>query len=203
MSGRQHQRRSAPASGSSSTPCIVNWILNTVSKSVLDIVHKPHLTAYTPCGPPSKGCSPIFKPSQVLNPLWGLSPCYRHLEPVITAKFQPHTFMSTRSFLTLEDPSEKHDAKSKAGQALMARHGSGNSNVAGHGSDNSTTFGDTTMVLDEGRRAIGRGDTWRRGAQDIQSRSAGCSTPSPTSSYARTCWRCRVDALPTAWMPPG
>jgi hypothetical protein len=26
--------------------CIVNWILNTVSKSVFDIVHRPNLTAF-------------------------------------------------------------------------------------------------------------------------------------------------------------
>jgi hypothetical protein len=56
----------------------------------------------------------ISKSSQVLNLLRGLRPRYRHLKPVITAKFLPHTFMSTRSFLILEELSEKHDVKAEA-----------------------------------------------------------------------------------------
>jgi hypothetical protein len=27
-------------------PCIINWIPNTMSKSVFDIVHRPNLTAF-------------------------------------------------------------------------------------------------------------------------------------------------------------
>jgi len=138
-------------------PCIVNWILLTVSKFVFDIVHKPHLTAFslwtkvkslfhdnelqravyleaelhsTYQGDLSINeyctklkrladqlCSidhPVSEPSQVLNLLRELNPRYRHLKPVITAKFPPHTFMSARSFLILEELSEKHDAKADA-----------------------------------------------------------------------------------------
>ncbi|XP_066320291.1 uncharacterized protein [Miscanthus floridulus] len=138
-------------------PSIVNWFLNTVSESIFDIVHKPHLTAFSlwtaieklfldnelqrtvyledelrsvqqddisinnyrtklkHLGDELRDIGhPIFEPSQVLNLLWGLSPRYRHLKPVITAKFSPRTFMSTRSFLILEELSEKHDAKAEA-----------------------------------------------------------------------------------------
>jgi hypothetical protein len=68
----------------------------------------------------------VSEPSQVLNLLHGLNPRYRHLKPVITSKSPPHTFMSARSFLILEELNEQHDAKAEATQALAARHSSGN-----------------------------------------------------------------------------
>ena len=46
---------------------------------------------------------PVSEPSQVLNLLRGLNPKFRYVKPVITAKFPPHTFMSARSFLMLEE----------------------------------------------------------------------------------------------------
>jgi len=119
-------------------PCIVNWILTTVSKSVFDIVHRPNTTAFslwtaveglfldneaelrsTYQGDMSidEYCTKlkrladqlrdightVSEPSQVLNLLRGLNPRYRHLKTVITSKFPPHTFMTARSFLILEE----------------------------------------------------------------------------------------------------
>ena len=46
---------------------------------------------------------PVSEPSQVLNLLHGLNLKFRYVKPVITAKFPPHTFMSARSFLMLEE----------------------------------------------------------------------------------------------------
>lgn len=66
----------------------------------------------------------VSEPSQVLNLLRGLNPRFRHVKPVITAKFPPHTFMSARSFLLLEELGEEHDAKNDAAQALAAGHSS-------------------------------------------------------------------------------
>jgi hypothetical protein len=65
----------------------------------------------------------VSEPSQVLNLLRGLSPKYRHVKPVITSKFPPHTFQSARSFLILEELSLQHDSTVEAGQALTASHG--------------------------------------------------------------------------------
>jgi hypothetical protein len=56
----------------------------------------------------------VSEPSQVLNLLRGLSPKYRHVKPVITSKFPPHTFQSARSFLILEELSLQHDSTVEA-----------------------------------------------------------------------------------------
>ncbi|RLN07162.1 uncharacterized protein C2845_PM11G06170 [Panicum miliaceum] len=66
---------------------------------------------------------PVSEPSQVLNLLHGLNPKYRYVKPVITSKYPPHTFMSARSFLILEELGADHDATAEAGQALIASHG--------------------------------------------------------------------------------
>ncbi|XP_062200469.1 uncharacterized protein LOC133903133 [Phragmites australis] len=54
---------------------------------------------------------PVSKPSQVLNILCGLNPKYCHTIPIINTKFPPHTFMSARSYVLLEEICELHDAK--------------------------------------------------------------------------------------------
>jgi hypothetical protein len=46
---------------------------------------------------------PVSEPSQVLNLLRGLNPRFRHVKPVINSKTPPHTFMSARSYLLLEE----------------------------------------------------------------------------------------------------
>jgi hypothetical protein len=88
---------------------------------------------------------PVSEPSQVLNLLRGLNPWYRYVKPVITSKYPPHTFMSARSFLVLEELGVQRDATTEAGQALTASHGErsgGNSNSANH----STTDGSTSST---------------------------------------------------------
>ncbi|KAJ1254351.1 hypothetical protein BS78_K078200 [Paspalum vaginatum] len=67
---------------------------------------------------------PVSEPSQVLNMLRGLNSRYRHLKPVVTTKFPPHTFQSARSFLLLQELCDKHDSKAEAGQAYHAGHSS-------------------------------------------------------------------------------
>jgi hypothetical protein len=56
---------------------------------------------------------PVREMSQV-NMLRGLSPKYRHTIPVITVKNPPHTFLSVRSYLLLEEQYDKEHAKSAA-----------------------------------------------------------------------------------------
>jgi hypothetical protein len=67
---------------------------------------------------------PVQETSQVLNLLRGLSPKYRHTVPVISAKIPPHTFLSARSYLLLEEQYDAEHDKSAAQHALLAAGGS-------------------------------------------------------------------------------
>jgi hypothetical protein len=60
----------------------------------------------------------------MLNMLRGLSPKYRHTVPVITAKNPPHTFLSARSYMLLEEQYDTEHAKSATQHALLAAGGS-------------------------------------------------------------------------------
>jgi len=71
---------------------------------------------------------PVSEPSQVLNLLRGLNPKYRYVKPVLTSK--PHTFMSARSYLLLEEIQLQHDDNTAAGQAFLANHGGSAGSVA-------------------------------------------------------------------------
>jgi hypothetical protein len=62
--------------------------------------------------------------SQVLNMLRGLSSKYRHAISAITARQTPHTFLSARSYLLLEEQYDKEHAKMTTQQALVASSGS-------------------------------------------------------------------------------
>ena len=66
---------------------------------------------------------PVRETSQVLNMLRGLSSKYRHAIPAITAKQPPHTFLSARSYLLLEERYDKEHAKTVAQHALLATGG--------------------------------------------------------------------------------
>jgi hypothetical protein len=76
----------------------------------------------------------------VLNLLHGLHPKYRHIKLVITSKFPPHTFMSTRSYLLLEELCDKHDSAAEAGQAYNAGHNSSPSNGTTENSGGSGSY---------------------------------------------------------------
>jgi hypothetical protein len=67
---------------------------------------------------------PVRETSQVLNMLRSLSPKYRHTVPVITAKNPPHTFLSARSYLLLEEQYNTEHAKSATQHTLLAAAGS-------------------------------------------------------------------------------
>jgi hypothetical protein len=66
---------------------------------------------------------PVRQTSQVLNMLRGLSSKYRHAIPAITSKQPPHTFLSARSYLLLEEQYDKEHAKSAAQHALLTTGG--------------------------------------------------------------------------------
>jgi hypothetical protein len=67
---------------------------------------------------------PVRETSQVLNMLRGLSSKYRHAISAITARQPPHTFLSARSYLLLEEQYDKEHEKTPTQHALTATGGS-------------------------------------------------------------------------------
>jgi hypothetical protein len=101
---------------------------------------------------------PVSEPSQVLNLLRGLNPRFRHVKPVINSKTPPHTFMSARSYLLLEEIQMQHDAKMEAGTALYASNftddGASNSRPTDDGSGG---FGNSNQRSKDKSKKCGKG----------------------------------------------
>ncbi|XP_025822283.1 keratin, type I cytoskeletal 10-like [Panicum hallii] len=134
---------------------IANWLHTTVSKSVFNTIYEPRTSAFTIWNDIEglfrdnelqrmvyleANFHTLQQAEQVLNLLRNLNPKYRHLKPVITSKFPPHTFQSTRSYLLLEELCDKRDAKAKSGQAYHTTHG-GSSTATSWNSDNCSGSG--------------------------------------------------------------
>ena len=135
---------------------------------------------------------PVSEPSQVLNLLRGLNPKSRYVKPVIISKSPPHTFMSARSFLILEELGADHDATAEAGQALTVSHGdrsggssntNANANASNDGSSSSPASRTTTRSTNNNRnnrsdrrrgRGSGAGDG---GGSSRQGNSSGPNGP--------------------------
>jgi hypothetical protein len=66
---------------------------------------------------------PVSEPSQVLNMLRGLNPKYHHAISAITSRQPPHTFLSVRSHLLMEEHFDTQRATTIANHALFAGHG--------------------------------------------------------------------------------
>ncbi|XP_021309255.1 uncharacterized protein LOC110432769 [Sorghum bicolor] len=118
--------------------CLVNWLFNTMSRDVMRIVRVPGATAFTIW---SRELSitdytaklkeltdalgdlgqPVSDASQVLNMLRGLNHKYRHCIATITSTQPPHTFLSARSFLLLEELYATQHDKLAAQQAMVAQ----------------------------------------------------------------------------------
>jgi uncharacterized membrane protein YgcG len=63
---------------------------------------------------------PVSEPSQVLNMLRGLNPKYHHAISAITSRQPPHTFLSARSHLLMEELFDTQRAATIANHALFA-----------------------------------------------------------------------------------
>ncbi|CAD6341796.1 unnamed protein product [Miscanthus lutarioriparius] len=139
---------------------------------------------------------PVSEPSQVLNLLRGLNPKYRYVKPVITSKYPPHTFMSARSFLILEELGADHDANTEATQALAASHGDRPGGSSGnHGSSSGSTdgsFGSSAPRDNNRRNSSGRpnnrGDRRRgRAPPTFPTTMPNDRAPSPKLSFDTVC----------------
>jgi hypothetical protein len=83
---------------------------------------------------------PVRETSQVLNMLRGLNSKFHHAVPVIAAKNPPHTFLSARSYLLLEEKYDHEHAKAAQHQALIATGGGGRgSTLSSHGDGGSNS----------------------------------------------------------------
>ncbi|XP_066396521.1 uncharacterized protein [Miscanthus floridulus] len=116
--------------------CILSWLYNSISKDVLAIFrgNELHRAVYlegefhslvqgdmdvtTFTGRLKKLANaqrdvgqPVCETSQVLNMLRGLNSKFRHAVPVITSNNPPHTFLSVRSYLLLEEQYDREHAK--------------------------------------------------------------------------------------------
>lgn len=67
---------------------------------------------------------PVSEQSQVLNLLCVLNPKYRYTIPVINDRRPPHTFLSARSYLLLEELYDKEHVKMVTHLAMVATQGS-------------------------------------------------------------------------------
>jgi hypothetical protein len=92
---------------------------------------------------------PVRETSQVLNMLRGLSSKYRHAVPAITSKQPPHTFLSTRSYMLLEEKFDAEHDKIAGQHTLMASSRSG-SNGSSNGGGNSSAPRSTTPAAGDG-----------------------------------------------------
>ena len=121
---------------------------------------------------------PVRETSQVLNMLRGLSPKYRHTVPVITAKNPPHTFLSVRSYLLLEEQYDKEHAKSVAHHALLAADSSRPA-APTSGSDTTGVPRSSQLTAGANTHFDNRGNNKRRGrGNNFPSDSSGGAPPS-------------------------
>ncbi|XP_066309033.1 uncharacterized protein [Miscanthus floridulus] len=149
---------------------------------------------------------PVRETSQVLNMLRGLSPKYRHAVPVITAKNPPHTFLSVRSYLLLEEQYDREHSKATQQHALVAT-GAGRA-AAPQAADGSSSSAPksaphapaTAPRPDRGpRRGRGRG----RGPPGGSSSGAPPRPSSPAWTPGLNPWTCMVQAWPMPFRVPG
>jgi hypothetical protein len=87
---------------------------------------------------------PVRETSQVLNMLRDLSSWYRHAIPAITAQQPPHTFLSARSYLLLEEQYDKEHNKTAAQHALLTAGAP--RQQASAPADNSTSSGSSSTA---------------------------------------------------------
>ena len=163
---------------------------------------------------------PVSDQSQVLNMLRGLNDKYRHCIATITSRQPPHTFLSARSFLLLEELYATEHGKMATQHAMLAQgarvqsprpaHPSPTPASAGqqHGGSGSPSGGNRNR-----RRGRGKGTGNVVPANGPANPSTGSNggpspTPRPTSfpntlwAAAYNPWQGMVQAWPMPFRPP-
>ena len=154
---------------------------------------------------------PVRETSQVLNMLCALSSWYRHAIPAITSKQPPHTFLSARSYLLLEEQYDKEHAKTAAQHALFAAAAPRKSTTApadgntSSGSNSNTsapksmTGSSTSSSGNDNHRGRGRG----RGRGGAPYGSTGAPRPAMGWVPGHNPWTGMVQAWPMSFRAPG
>ncbi|XP_066316888.1 uncharacterized protein [Miscanthus floridulus] len=156
---------------------------------------------------------PMRETSQVLNMLRSISPKYRHTVPVITAKNPPHTFLSARSYLLLEEQYDKENTKSTAQHALLAAGSSqptapvSGSGATGVPRSSQPTAGTNTRFDNcSNKKHRGRGNNFPGGSSGgtppSQGASAGSRPPSSPWLPSFNPWTDMVQAWPMPFHAP-
>ncbi|XP_066318340.1 uncharacterized protein [Miscanthus floridulus] len=160
---------------------------------------------------------PVRETSQVLNMLRGLSSKYRHAISAITAKQPPHTFLSARSYLLLEEHYDKEQANTAAHQALVATGAARSSSTSSPGTSDGGSSSATTPAPARSP-AVGHGTPPRHDNKKGRGRGRGCggyqhtgsggsnsSAPRPPAGWAPGVnpWTGMVQAWPMPFRVPG
>ncbi|XP_066342012.1 uncharacterized protein [Miscanthus floridulus] len=146
----------------------------------------------------------VRETSQVLiNMLRGLSSKYRHTVPVITAKNPPHTFLSARSYLLLEEQYDKEQAKAAHNQALLATAG-GCSTLTPPGEGGTSSAAEpaplaTAPRSDHAPKKKGRG----RGQPGGSTSNPAARPPGGSWAPGLNPWTVMVQAWPMPFRVPG
>jgi hypothetical protein len=157
---------------------------------------------------------PVRETSQVLNMLRGLSPKYRHTVPVITAKNPPHTCLSTRSYLLLEEQYNTEHTKSATQHTLLAAAGSrppalvsGSGATSAPRSSQPTTGTNASSDNRGNKKHRGRGNNSSAGPSGgghaTQGGFAGQRPPSSSWTPCFNPWTSMVQAWPMSFRVPG
>ncbi|XP_062217619.1 uncharacterized protein LOC133917779 [Phragmites australis] len=140
---------------------------------------------------------PVSEPSQVLNMLRGLNGKYRHTISAITSRQPPHTFLSARSFLLLEELYDSQHGKMAAHHAMVAQSGTrqppggvGSSGTGGSGQGGSSNpaggFG-ASYGGNRSKKRRGRGNGNPGGSQSLAT-AGGSSSSTQRPVFPNTPW---------------
>lgn len=153
--------------------------------------------------------------SQVLNLLRGLNSKYQHTIPAITAKHPPHTFLSTRSYLLLEERYDKEHAKAAAHHALVATGssgysapstgdgGSGSSSGGQHNAPKPPATNHGSPSRSDNRRGRGRGRGRGASSGGHNSNTNAPRPPQQAWTPGLNLWTGMVQAWSMPWRIPG
>jgi hypothetical protein len=155
---------------------------------------------------------PVGETSQALNLLRGLNSKYRHTVPVITSKQPPHTFLSARSYLLLEEHYDRAErnrehAKAATHQALVAT-GSNRSTPppTSDGANGSSSNTATRPPPAQGSGTMLRSDNYRGSKKRGRGRggsTSGNRPPAPGWAPGQNPWTGMVQAWSMPWRVPG
>jgi hypothetical protein len=140
---------------------------------------------------------PVSELSQVLNMLHGINMKYRHAISAITSRQPPHTFLSARSHLLMEELFDTQRAATIAHHALFARQ----SGTPPHAPTPAAPSGSKSS----GSGGGGKNNTNKNSGSSSDSTTGGAKSGSPAPSALSAPWRPTYNpwtSMVQAWAMP-